>query len=1071
MLLGYVADLHIRGEDYQYGSEALAEALDVMHREGVSRVVCAGDIFETPTITDKYAMTGTLVRAFLDPVDAYGLPWDLIEGNHDQAPASEKGALAALSASPLCRIISGDILLQTWEDGTRTAYLPWLDKATALAGEPSRDRKDHQEIFRQYSLQKIDRVKEFFSEGAGTKALIGHCEVLGAVGGAYRYVIPGSSFWFNCPELLETGADVIALGHIHYRQRLNLDGDRQWLGYIGSLRSMNFGERDYPSGFALHDTSTNDLRFVDLKKAPKYYVVSTSEAASPSFLQKVRPHDRVRVTGLTRPEGIPSSWDFVSTRTSLRQTSQPRGASLSPNASVMDVLAEWFQETGDPQSFDSVLPYAEKLVSEFEVPDVEGHGGIEEVCKITLEGIDRHPGTTIETEGRSRIAITGENGAGKSTLIGAVYACLYGDWPAEARGSLYDMMLGDQALLGVVFRAGGKTYRAQRILEKSGTKTEPPVALLLEVGDDGAEKAIAGPKVRLFEAKVEQLLGHKDIVLGSVFYTQDGTGDLVTSKKGARKDWIRRFLGLSRFDACAKAATERYKTAEKIILRAETTVNSIPVLEQEIRELLSKQKANVQKMSELKTELEGLEKERKKAQDGLDQARKVNSARDSLLRRKGLMGEEERRSREVLQRTSKALSNLRGQVPDGYSEGALRALAEECESQRVLVAGLQEARDKYEKVMRYHAKLQTEKTATEARLVDARKQASLLGSVGCRDNPLPCPLIANAVSAKAGIAEIKGMLTTLEEGISKCRRYPRPEGYTDALDRLRAIEGRLSNFSSVPSLLTNIEDLEKSYTEQSKAIQAFLREKAVLQEEIDNAPFTDESPFSSSLHLVTSQINSLKEGKYLQLRDGLMGIRALREKLAEQLESARGTKEKVASVREEYEAYKLLARAFGRDGIPQLLISHAVPEIQHYMDTICEEDFDSRYRVRFNTQKEHKNGVVEEAFEILFSSSDSEKEYDAASCSGGELAAVRVILRAALGLYQASRAQGHKVAFLDEFTAHQDAKNAESSLRVLSRLQERFSQVFFVTFDNLLLPSFPYRVMLSRNGEPRCQSL
>ncbi len=190
--------------------------------------------------------------------------------------------------------------------------------------------------------------------------------------------------------------------------------------------------------------------------------------------------------------------------------------------------------------------------------------------------------------------------------------------------------------------------------------------------------------------------------------------------------------------------------------------------------------------------------------------------------------------------------------------------------------------------------------------------------------------------------------------------------------------------------------------------------------------------------------------------------------LEKQLEEAKQAELILASAQRDKDAYTLLSRAFGRDGIPQLLISNAIPEIQHYIDSICSEDFDSRYRVRINTQKEHKNGVVEEAFEILFSSASSDKEYDAASCSGGELAAVRVIVRAALGLYHASRARGHKVAFLDEFTAHQDPQNAESSLRVLSRLEDRFSQIFFVTFDHTLLPGFPFRVILNGTGAPKC---
>lgn len=1070
MLLGYVADTHIRGEDKSYGSDALAEALEIMKSEGVSRVICAGDVFEAPSISDKYAMTGTLVRAFLDPVEEYGIPWDLIEGNHDQAPASEKGALAALAASPLCNVISGDVATTTYADGTKIAYLPWLDKAIALAGDPSRDRKDHQELFRQYSMEKISRIKEFFSDHPGTKVLVGHCEVLGAVGGAYRYVIPGSSFWFQCPDLLGTGADVIALGHIHYRQRLNLEGDDQWLGYIGSLRPLNFGERDNPSGFMLHDTSTNEIRFVGTMRSPRYFVVSTEEASSPAFLGKVRPEDRVRVTGLTRPEGIPSYWDFVSTRVSQRQSSQPRGTSLAPNASVMETLEEWLRETNNYDMRDRVMPYAEKLISEFDSPEMGGHGGIEEVCQISLEGIDRHPKTVLNTEGIGRMAVLGENGSGKSTLIGAVYACLYGDWPAECRGSLYDMMTGDQAQLSVVFKSSGKTYKAQRILEKTGTKTEPPVALLLEIGPGGEETALAGPKVRLFESKVEQLLGHKDIVLGSVFYTQDGTGDLVTSKKGARKDWIRRFLGLGRYDPCAKAATDRYKAAERTILRAETTLDSIPSLKSELKEVLSRQKDISSKFGPLKDRITALEMQHKAAQESLDDARRTNAARDGLLHRLSLLERDAAASRGRLDMLHAAASRHADSIPKDYSEEVLRGITEECATLRKRLDAARESKDKYDKVMRYYARIRVEMEALKARLADASKRSSLLDRVGCRDNPLPCPLIQDAIAAQADIPGLEKELQVMEKSISKCQSYAKPAGYESIVEMLRDAERRKSEYSGVSSAMTHIRSYEESIEKENTVLSRILLEMGDLSVKIGESPYIEEGPIVAEIQRITADVSSLRNAHYLPLRDDLVKLGALKDKLTEQLKNALEVERDIVSVREAFEAYRLLAGAFGRDGIPQLLISHAIPEIQHYMDAICEEDFDSRYRVRFNTQKEHKNGVVEETFDILFSYPESDKEYDAASCSGGELAAVRVILRAALGLYQASRAQGHKVAFLDEFTAHQDARNSESSLRVLSRLQDRFSQIFFVTFDHLLLPSFPHRVFLSRNGAPRCQS-
>ena len=94
---------------------------------------------------------------------------------------------------------------------------------------------------------------------------------------------------------------------------------------------------------------------------------------------------------------------------------------------------------------DDIIPYVDKVSSSFDAADVSNSGGIEEIIRISINGIDRHHATELGTEGENRIAILGKNGSGKSTLIGAVYACFFGDWPTEGRGSVYEMMTGSTA--------------------------------------------------------------------------------------------------------------------------------------------------------------------------------------------------------------------------------------------------------------------------------------------------------------------------------------------------------------------------------------------------------------------------------------------------------------------------------------------------------------------------------------------------------------------------------------------------------------------------------------------------
>lgn len=152
--------------------------------------------------------------------------------------------------------------------------------------------------------------------------------------------------------------------------------------------------------------------------------------------------------------------------------------------------------------------------------------------------------------------------------------------------------------------------------------------------------------------------------------------------------------------------------------------------------------------------------------------------------------------------------------------------------------------------------------------------------------------------------------------------------------------------------------------------------------------------------------------------------------------------------------------AFGRDGVPQLIIESNMVFIQEILDKICEEDYNNRFRLEIVTQGKRKKGSSFETFSIDFIKGDL--RYSVELCSGGEFASVKAALRVALIIYQAQRtAGGLRVAFLDEPTAHQDEENIDATLKMLNRLHDYFNQIFVVSHDADLLSIFPHRLCLS----------
>jgi len=104
-----------------------------------------------------------------------------------------------------------------------------------------------------------------------------------------------------------------------------------------------------------------------------------------------------------------------------------------------------------------------------------------------------------------------------------------------------------------------------------------------------------------------------------------------------------------------------------------------------------------------------------------------------------------------------------------------------------------------------------------------------------------------------------------------------------------------------------------------------------------------------------------------------------------------------------------------------------------------------------------------ETLDILVS--DDRGERDISEFSGGEQKLLRSIVRIALGLFQASR-HGRRIQVFtaDEAFDALDYDNSMLLLAALSRLQDRFNQVFIVSHSDELLLDLPARIKLEKVG-------
>ncbi len=162
--------------------------------------------------------------------------------------------------------------------------------------------------------------------------------------------------------------------------------------------------------------------------------------------------------------------------------------------------------------------------------------------------------------------------------------------------------------------------------------------------------------------------------------------------------------------------------------------------------------------------------------------------------------------------------------------------------------------------------------------------------------------------------------------------------------------------------------------------------------------------------------------------------------------------------------YKALERAFGKDGVPALLIEQALPEIETKANDILGRLSDDTMRVHFETQakyKDEKRTDKRETLEIRVSDGMGERDYE--TYSGGEAFRVNFAIRLALSEVLAGR-KGARLQMLviDEGFGSQDALGRQRLIQAINAVKDDFAKILVITHLEELKDIFPRRIEVEK---------
>ena len=162
--------------------------------------------------------------------------------------------------------------------------------------------------------------------------------------------------------------------------------------------------------------------------------------------------------------------------------------------------------------------------------------------------------------------------------------------------------------------------------------------------------------------------------------------------------------------------------------------------------------------------------------------------------------------------------------------------------------------------------------------------------------------------------------------------------------------------------------------------------------------------------------------------------------------------------------HKTLERAFGKDGVPALLIEQALPQIEDKANDLLGKLSNDQMSIRFNTQekyKDEKRKDLRETLDIIIKDNAGERDYE--MYSGGEAFRINFSIRLALSEILAQRKGARlQTLVIDEGFGSQDAQGIQRLLQAIKAVEKDFAKVLIITHLDELKDAFPNRIEVEK---------
>ena len=278
------------------------------------------------------------------------------------------------------------------------------------------------------------------------------------------------------------------------------------------------------------------------------------------------------------------------------------------------------------------------------------------------------------------------------------------------------------------------------------------------------------------------------------------------------------------------------------------------------------------------------------------------------------------------------------------------------------------------------------------------------------------------------------------------------ESYEELHRQLREAQGRLE------SERASLDERQKTLARRAAEAEDYEARVSATHDELSALPEVEAKLGESERRLreLESRIQECEVQRGIQ-QDRIAHCEAL-EELTREDESAR------RGLVDEKGIYDELAVAFGKNGIPALIIENAIPELQGDANRLLSRLTENRMSLKLELKEGRRlrgSDVRAEELDILIADEIGTRSYE--MFSGGEAFRIDFALRIALSRLLASRSGAPlPILFIDEGFGSQDASGQERLTEAIKSIEDDFQKIIVITHVEQMKEAFPVRIEVTK---------